>query len=134
MATTVDSRREMVSLIGSDKVESTPVYGGDDQKIGTVQRVMIDKVTGKVAYAVISFGGFLGMGEDFAKTTIPCHGQALGTTPTSVAIASASRKINSRALQSTIETLSGIGLTAAGTRLSTIIIVRRCGTRELPKS
>ena len=37
----------MVSLIGSDKVESTPVYGGDDQKIGTVQRVMIDKVTGK---------------------------------------------------------------------------------------
>jgi PRC-barrel domain len=65
MATTVDSRRETVSLIGSDKVESTPVYGGDDQKIGTVQRVMIDKVTGKVAYAVISFGGFLGMGEDY---------------------------------------------------------------------
>ena len=38
MATTVDSRRETVSLIGSDKVESTPVYGADDQKIGTVQR------------------------------------------------------------------------------------------------
>ena len=36
MATTVDSRRETVSLIGSDKVESTPVYGADDQKIGTV--------------------------------------------------------------------------------------------------
>jgi PRC-barrel domain len=65
MAMTVDSRRETVSLIGSDKVESTPVYGADDQKIGTVQRVMIDKVTGKVAYAVISFGGFLGMGEDY---------------------------------------------------------------------
>ena len=65
MATTVDSRRETVSLIGSDKVESTPVYGANDQKIGTVQRVMIDKVTGKVAYAVMSFGGFLGMGEDY---------------------------------------------------------------------
>jgi PRC-barrel domain protein len=65
MATTVDSRRETVSLIGSDKVESTPVYGGDDRKIGTVQRVMIDKMSGKVAYAVISFGGFLGMGEDY---------------------------------------------------------------------
>ena len=63
MATTVDSRRETVSLIGSDKVESTPVYGGDDRKIGTVQRVMIDKISGKVAYAVISFGGFLGMGD-----------------------------------------------------------------------
>ena len=65
MATTVDSRRETVSLIGSDKVESTPVYGADDQKIGTVQRVMIDKISGRVAYAVISFGGFLGMGEDY---------------------------------------------------------------------
>ena len=65
MATTVDSRRETASLIGSDKVEGTAVYGGDDQKIGSVQRVMIDKISGKVAYAVISLGGFLGMGEDY---------------------------------------------------------------------
>jgi hypothetical protein len=63
--TTVDNRRETVSLIGSDKVEGTPVYGRDDNKIGTVQRVMLDKISGKVAYAVISFGGFLGMGEDY---------------------------------------------------------------------
>jgi hypothetical protein len=65
MATTVDSRRETVSLIGSDKVEGTAVYGADDRKIGSVQRVMLDKVSGKVAYAVISFGGFFGMGEDY---------------------------------------------------------------------
>lgn len=65
MATTVDSKRETVSLIGSDKVEGTAVYGADDRKIGSVQRVMIDKISGKVAYAVISFGGFLGMGEDY---------------------------------------------------------------------
>jgi PRC-barrel domain protein len=65
MATTVDSRRETVSLIGSDKVEGTAVYGTDDRKIGSVQRVMIDKISGKVAYAVITFGGFLGMGEDY---------------------------------------------------------------------
>lgn len=65
MATTVDNRRETVSLIGSDKVDGTPVYGRDSGKIGTVQRVMIDKISGKVAYAVISFGGFLGMGEDY---------------------------------------------------------------------
>jgi hypothetical protein len=64
MATTVDSTRETVSLIGSDKVEGTAVYGSDDNKIGSVQRVMIDKISGKVAYAVISFGGFLGMGEN----------------------------------------------------------------------
>jgi PRC-barrel domain len=53
-----------VSLIGSDKVEGTAVYGADKRKIGSVQRVMIDKISGKVAYAVVSFGGFLGMGED----------------------------------------------------------------------
>ena len=65
MATTVDDRRETVSLIGSDKAEGTAVYGKDDRKIGTVQRVMIDKISGKIAYAVVSFGGFLGMGEEY---------------------------------------------------------------------
>jgi hypothetical protein len=65
MVATVDSRRETVSLIGSDKVDGTAVYGADDKKIGSVQRVMIDKISGKIAYAVISFGGFLGMGEDY---------------------------------------------------------------------
>jgi hypothetical protein len=65
MTTTVDSRRETISLIGSDKVEGTAVYGADDRKIGSVQRLMIDKISGKVAYAVVSFGGFLGMGEDY---------------------------------------------------------------------
>jgi hypothetical protein len=65
LASTVDDRRETVSLIGSDKVEGTAVYGADDNKIGSVQRIMIDKMSGKVAYAVVSFGGFLGMGEDY---------------------------------------------------------------------
>ena len=63
MATTIDSRRETVSLIGSDKVESTPVYGADDRKIGTVQRVMIDKISSKVAYAVIFIWRLLGNGR-----------------------------------------------------------------------
>jgi PRC-barrel domain len=65
METEVDARRETASLIGSDKVEGTAVYGADERKIGTLQRVMIDKMSGKVAYAVVSFGGFLGMGEDY---------------------------------------------------------------------
>src|SRR5437763_1380919 len=60
-----DRTCETVSLIGSDKVEGTAVYGADGNKIGSVQRVMIDKISGKVAYAVVSFGGFLGMGEDY---------------------------------------------------------------------
>jgi len=57
--------RETPSLIGSDKVEGTAVYGADQKKIGKLERVMIDKISGKVAYAVLSFGGFLGMGEDY---------------------------------------------------------------------
>ena len=57
--------RETISLIGSDKVEGTAVYGADHEKIGSIERVMIDKISGKVAYAVLSFGGFLGMGEDY---------------------------------------------------------------------
>ena len=63
----VDSR-ETVSLIGSDKVQGTSVYGVDGKKIGQVERVMLDKMSGKVAYAVLSFGGFLGIGEDYYPT------------------------------------------------------------------
>jgi hypothetical protein len=58
-------RRETASLIGSDKVDGTAVYGSDQERIGSIQRIMIDKISGKVAYAVMSFGGFLGMGEDY---------------------------------------------------------------------
>src|SRR5215218_7896323 len=56
--------RETGSLIGSDKVEGTAVYGAGDTKIGSIERVMIDKMSGKVSYAVLSFGGFLGIGDD----------------------------------------------------------------------
>ena len=51
-------------LIGSDRVEGTNVYRSDGKKIGEIERVMIDKISGQAAYAVMGFGGFLGMGED----------------------------------------------------------------------
>jgi hypothetical protein len=57
-------KRETVDLIGSDKVEGTAVYRPDGEKIGTIDRIMIDKRSGRAAYAVMSFGGFLGIGED----------------------------------------------------------------------
>ena len=59
------SRRETGSLIGSDKVEGTTVYNSNGDHIGTIERVMIDKLSGRVAYAVMSFGGFLGLGSDY---------------------------------------------------------------------
>ena len=57
--------RETAGLIGSDKVEGTNVYGATGEKIGSIERVMIDKRSGHVAYAVLSFGGFLGIGNDY---------------------------------------------------------------------
>ncbi|WP_407150177.1 PRC-barrel domain-containing protein [Bradyrhizobium sp. ORS 86] len=56
--------RESGNLIGSDKVEGTAVYGADDRKIGSIERVMIDKKSGRVSYAVLGFGGILGLGND----------------------------------------------------------------------
>ena len=57
--------RETRSLIASDKVEGTPVRRPNGDKIGTIERVMIEKRSGKVAYAVMSFGGILGLGEEY---------------------------------------------------------------------
>lgn len=56
--------RETAGLIGSDKVVGTAVYGSDGNKIGSIERVMLGKVDGRVAYAVLGFGGFLGIGDD----------------------------------------------------------------------
>jgi hypothetical protein len=57
--------RETSRLIASDKVEGTAVRRSDGDKLGTIQRVMIDKRSGKVAYAVMTFGGFLGIGDQY---------------------------------------------------------------------
>lgn len=52
-------------LIGSDKVEGTAVYDRDGTRIGTIHNFMVDKRSGKAEYAVMSFGGFLGMGQTY---------------------------------------------------------------------
>jgi hypothetical protein len=58
-ATTITSG----SLIAADKVDGTNVYNMAGDKLGTVEDIMIDKISGRAIYAVMSFGGFLGMGE-----------------------------------------------------------------------
>lgn len=54
---------ETFNLISADKVEGTAVYSPAGDKLGTVENLMIDKKSGRVGYAVMAFGGFLGMGE-----------------------------------------------------------------------
>ena len=58
-------RDETSNLISSEKVDGTPVYSTDGDKIGTVHHLMIGKRSGRVEYAVMSFGGFLGIGESY---------------------------------------------------------------------
>lgn len=52
-------------LIASDKVEGTAVYDLTGQRLGSIYNFMVDKRTGQVEYAVMSFGGFLGIGDDY---------------------------------------------------------------------
>ncbi len=54
---------ETHTLISADKVKGTTVYNTGGEKLGSVEDVMIDKRSGKVVYAVMSFGGFLGIGD-----------------------------------------------------------------------
>ena len=56
---------ETSTLISSDKVEGTAVYNRAGEKLGSIHTLMIDKTSGKVAYAVMSFGGFLGIGDRY---------------------------------------------------------------------
>src|SRR3981189_2962990 len=50
------------SLIASDRVEGTAVYDAQGKRIGKVERLVIDKAGGRIAYAVLRFGGFRGIG------------------------------------------------------------------------
>ena len=63
MAEHADALDRRHDLISSLKVEGTPVFDRHAEKIGTIHSIMLDKVSGQVAYAVLSFGGFLGFGS-----------------------------------------------------------------------
>ena len=56
-------------LIESDRVEGTTVFDREGNDIGSIKRLMIEKLSGQVAYAIMSFGGFMGMGSE--EHTIP---------------------------------------------------------------
>ncbi len=50
-------------LIPAQRVNGAEVFNQANEKIGKIEDIAIDKRSGKVAYAILSFGGFLGMGE-----------------------------------------------------------------------
>jgi hypothetical protein len=63
--TAVVETKETTSLISAGKVQGTPVYNYAGESLGSIYDVMIDKKSGNVAYAIMSFGGFLGLGNAF---------------------------------------------------------------------
>lgn len=56
---------ETSRLIASNKVEGTAVYGSDGERLGSIYNFMVNKRSGRVEYAVMSYGGFLGMGQRY---------------------------------------------------------------------
>jgi hypothetical protein len=56
---------ETSRLIASNKVEGTAVYGREGERLGTIYNFMVDKYSGQVEYAVMRYGGFLGMGQRY---------------------------------------------------------------------
>ena len=53
------------TLIAATKVDGTSVFNRRGDHLGHVSNLMIDKTTGRVSYALMSFGGFLGIGENY---------------------------------------------------------------------
>ena len=50
-------------LMGADTLNGNDVYNEQDEDLGDIKEFMLDLKTGRVSYAVLSFGGFLGMGD-----------------------------------------------------------------------
>jgi hypothetical protein len=61
----MEAAQETGKLISTDKVAGTNVYNTSGDTLGAIHDLMIDKATGKVAYALMSFGGFLGIGNQY---------------------------------------------------------------------
>jgi sporulation protein YlmC with PRC-barrel domain len=58
-------------LIASDRIEGTLVRRPNGEKIGRIERLMIDKASGTIAYAVMSFGGLFGLGDNHYEIPWP---------------------------------------------------------------
>lgn len=58
-------RDESTNLISSDRVDGTKVFSTSGDELGHIDHVMLGKISGRVEYTVMSFGGFLGLGESF---------------------------------------------------------------------
>lgn len=82
-------------LIPAGRVTGAEVYSPSGEKLGKIEDVALEKVSGEVAYAILSFGGFLGLGTDYHPVpwrmlrydvdqrgyVIPCESDQLADAP-----------------------------------------------------
>jgi sporulation protein YlmC with PRC-barrel domain len=61
----MNSPDESMTLISAGKVQGTPVYSEHAEELGEIYDVMLEKRTGRIAYAVLAFGGMLGLGKKY---------------------------------------------------------------------
>ena len=120
----INPRDAASALIASDRVEGTAVYGPNNHRIGRIERLMIDKLSGKVAYAVLSFVAFWGLG----KTIIRSPGRSSSTTPSSTAIRSISPRTSLRPPPNSARTITGTGQVVTN-RCTSITASIRSGTK-----
>lgn len=50
-------------LMGANTLIGNDVVSRDEQDLGDIKEIMLNTANGEVCYAVLSYGGFLGMGE-----------------------------------------------------------------------
>jgi sporulation protein YlmC with PRC-barrel domain len=83
----MDSPDETVTLISAGKVQGTPVISPKGEAVGEIYDVMLEKKSGRIAYAVMSFGGVLGLGMKYyplpwrALTYVPDAGGYVVSIP-----------------------------------------------------
>src|SRR3546814_20682704 len=58
-------------LISADDVRGKTVHGRDGDKLGTVDKLILDERTGQVAYVILSTGGFFGLGQIYNPVSWP---------------------------------------------------------------
>lgn len=61
--TAADDRQARAPLLSADTITGDEVCNLQDEKLGTIQDIMLDMTEGKIRYAVLASGGFLGMGD-----------------------------------------------------------------------
>lgn len=61
----MDTPDETATLISAGKVQGTEVYNTEGEKLGDIYDVMLDKRSGRIAYAIMASGGVLGLGKNY---------------------------------------------------------------------